>query len=182
MSLLSKVFKKAKGLIRKVAPVASLIPGPVGIAAGTIGGLLGPGSKASRGAAAAPATFGLPAASIAPMGVSGMSILPNLGRLALGGTAVATAGRVVVAGGRRVFNSAQAYCRKHPAWCAGIGGTAAVEAMINAGQLPALKKRRAKGISGTELKNFRRVARVIHKYCAPVRSAMRSPAMRRGRR
>lgn len=101
----------------------------------------------------------------------GQSLIPGAARV----------GGLVVAGARGVTRSAISYCKRHPSWCSTIGGVAAVEALISDGQLPLIKHRRAKGISGTEFKNFRRVARVINKYCAPVRKAMRSPAMKRSK-
>jgi len=92
---------------------------------------------------------------------------------------IAAGGRVVMGAVRAVPKAAANLCRKYPQWCATIGGTAAVEAMIHAGQLPMPKRRRTKGISGHELKAFRRVARFTSKYCAPVHRAMKAPAMRR---
>lgn len=174
MSLLSKVFKKAKGLIRKVAPITSLIPGPIGAISMGASAILGPGSKAMRAstAAAAPPTFSVP---------STMSMLPALPAItralpAVGGAAV----RVGVAGAKRVYSAAASYCRKHPSWCSTVGGIAAVEAMIGRGELPLPKRRRGRGITATELRNFKRVAKFTSKYCAPVRKAMKAPAMRRG--
>jgi len=82
---------------------------------------------------------------------------------------------------RRIAASAAALCRRNPQWCATIGGLAAVEAMVRSGQLPPVKRRRQRGITATELRNFKRVAKFTSKYCAPVRRAMSAPVMRKGR-
>jgi len=81
----------------------------------------------------------------------------------------------------RIAASAMNYCRRNPQWCATVGGAVAVEAMIRAGQLPAMKRRRGRGITSVELRNFKRVAKFTSKYCAPVRRAMKAPVMRKAR-
>jgi len=139
--------------------------GPWGAVAGTLGTVLG-GAIAGRlsrgGSPGLPGNIGVPSFS-AGMGLAGP---------------IVAGGRVAVAGARSAIRSAIAYCKRHPAWCAGIGGVAAVEGLINSGQLPAVKHSRGRGLSSRDLRSFRRVARLIHRYCAPVRSAVRSPAMR----
>lgn len=93
----------------------------------------------------------------------------------------AGAGMVVGAvglGARTVMRSATTYCRRHPAWCAQIGGTAAIAAMIQGGQLPTIKRRRARGISATEFRGFRRVHNVLKDFCAP-RMRVRSKGLKR---
>lgn len=173
MSLLSKIVKS-------VAPAAAtfgkLIPG-IGTAVSLAGTAATAYYAAKAGSAvpAAPAPMALPAfPGVGGFSTAGLgsSFLPAVGRVA--GTAI----RVGAAGARRVASSAAAYCRKHPGWCQTIGGIAAVEAMIQNGQLPAMKSRRGRGITATELKNFKRVARFTSKYCAPVRKAMSSRALR----
>ncbi|HEX2980673.1 MAG TPA: hypothetical protein VHO48_10460 [Anaerolineaceae bacterium] len=135
------------------------------------------GAYQSLKSPAAPSMPGL--GTIMPQGMTmgGMQLggaLPAIGRV--GGTLV----RGGVAGAKRIYSSAASYCRKHPGWCQTIGGIAAVEALVQQGQLPVMKSRRGRGITATELKNFRRVARFTSKYCAPVRRAMSSKAVRRG--
>lgn len=173
MSLLSK-------LVKSVAPAAAafgkFIPG-----IGTAVSLAGTAATAYY---AAKSSAGAPAAISPPMPSLSAGMFPSastLGRVLPGAGAVA--GRAVgygVASAKRVYNAAASYCRRHPQWCSTIGGIAAVEAMIGRGELPVPKRRRGKGISATELKNFRRVARFTSQYCAPVRRAMTSRAVRRG--
>lgn len=88
-----------------------------------------------------------------------------LGRVLPG--AVIGAGRVAIAGVGRAARGAMELCRRHPAWCAQIGGTAAVAALIESGQLPAPRRRRARGITGREFRAFKRVHKVLSTFCAP---------------
>lgn len=181
MSLLSKVFSTAKGIV--ASPVGRVLGGVLG---GPVGAVLSTAAtaygiyQATRVPAAPSPTMTLPQAmpGVSSAGMFPTSFggaLPAVGRV--GGAAV----RYGVAGAKRVYQSAASYCRKHPGWCQTIGGIAAVEAMIQGGQLPAIKARRGRGITATELKNFRRVARFTSKYCAPVRRAMSSRAVRGGK-
>jgi len=163
MSLLSSIGKVFKSVASVAAPaLGTLFGGPVG---GIVGGAIG-------------SILTTPKIS---QGVSSAGMFPGLSLGALPAVAGGVA-RVGVAGAKRVYGAAAGYCRKHPQWCSTIGGIAAVEALINSGQLPIPKRRRAKGISGTELKNFRRVAKFTSQYCAPVRRAMTTKALRRGSR
>lgn len=177
MSLLKSLVSGAKKIISSpvVRAAAPILGGPVGIALTTASTAYGAYQALKTPPAPAfPGVGGLNgsgATSFAGMG----SLLPAVGRV--GGAAV----RVGVAGAKRVYSSAASYCRKHPGWCQTIGGIAAVEALIQNGQLPPVKARRGKGITATELKNFKRVARFTSKYCAPVRKAMSSRALRGGK-
>lgn len=175
-------------IVKKIAPIAAtvgrFIPG-IGTTLSMAGTAATAYYAAKSAVPAAPAPTFTP--QIVPMpGVGSMqagmfpsfptSLTRALPALAgVGGAAV----RVGVAGAKRVYQSAASYCRKHPGWCQTIGGIAAVESMIQSGQLPAMKSRRGRGITATELKNFKRVARFTSKYCAPVRRAMSAPAVRR---
>lgn len=94
--------------------------------------------------------------------------------------AVGRGAAVLVKGARAIPRAAISLCRKYPQWCSTIGGTVAVEALMNSGQLPPPKRRRGKGISAHELRAFKRVARFTSKYCAPVHRAMKAPAVRHG--
>lgn len=87
--------------------------------------------------------------------------MPGIGRSLLAPGLGYRAGRAVGTAAR----SAMTYCRRHPAWCAGAGGLAAVEALVSGGQLPPVKRRRARGISGRELSAFRRVSKTLNKWC-----------------
>lgn len=143
MSLLKKLGSFAKAALPTIAP---MIPGPLGVVA-----KIGAAGVAARSAAAV-----LPGVGAAS------SFLPALPTVARGaGLVVGTGIRL----GRNVAASAMTYCRRHPAWCAAAGGVGAVESMIRGGQLPPIKRRRARGITGTELKNFRRVSRVLDRWC-----------------
>lgn len=178
MSLLKSIVSGVKKVISSpvVRAAAPILGGPVGIAVSTLGTAYG--AYQSLKGAATPAM--LPNQIQPAMPGIGMGMFPSsLGRtipaLAGAGGALVRGG---VAGARRVYQSAASYCRKHPGWCQTIGGIAAVEAMVQNGQLPAIKSRRGRGITATELKNFKRVARFTSKYCAPVRKAMSSRALR----
>jgi len=170
-------MSKLSKLIRKVAPIAgALLPGVGGVVARGLGAAFGSGQ-----AAAPPTTFdfGAGQAMFPAIGAGVGRALPAIGR-ALG----PGLGGIVGVGARGVgtiARSAMTYCKRHPAWCASIGGVAAVEALVGNGSLPPIKRSRGRGISASDLRKFKRVARVIHRYCAPVRSAMRSPAMRRSK-
>lgn len=107
-----------------------------------------------------------------------MSVLPRLaplaGRGVMGGLGYG-AGRAL-GGARTIVRSAMSYCRRHPGWCSSIGGLAAVEALVSGGQLPPIRHRRARGISGRELSSFRRVSKTLNKWCktpAPTQRARR---------
>lgn len=101
-------------------------------------------------------------------GVGPVGPQPTMGSLPriLGGAAGIAVGAVTL-GARTVARSAITYCRRHPAWCAQIGGTAAIAAMISDGTLPPIKRRRARGITAAQFKGFRRVHNVLSGFCAP---------------
>ncbi len=174
---LSRLWKSVR---KVVAPaIGAVLPGPIGAIAGAVLGGTSrvPSVVTPQPTAIAPASFApmaLPGIG-AGMASAGMRLLPAVG---------AAAGGMVARGAlsaRRIASSAAALCRRNPSWCATIGGIAAVEAMVRSGQLPPTKRRRARGITGTELRNFKRVAKFTAKYCAPVRRAMSAPVMRKGR-
>lgn len=181
MSLLSK-------LIQRIAPVAAtfgkLVPG-----VGTAVSLAGTAATAYYSSRSGPGAIG---AQVIQPGVGPsmpspitMGMFPGMTSIGRALPAIPAlvggAARIGVTGAKRVYSAAASYCRKHPQWCSTIGGIAAVEAMIGRGELPIPKRRRGKGISATELRNFRRVVKFTSKYCAPTKRAMRAPAMRRGR-
>lgn len=87
--------------------------------------------------------------------------------------AIVGGGAVVARGARAVVSSAASYCRRHPGWCASIGGLGAVQAMIQSGQLPPVRRSRGRGISSREFRSFRRVHSVLSKFCAPKMSIRR---------
>lgn len=171
-------------IVKNIAPVAAtlgkFIPG-IGTAVSLAGTAATAYYAAKQSAPPVAPGGGFQAQMVAP----GMSLgsLGSLGRVSLPALSSFAGGavRVGVAGARRVYSAAAGYCRKHPQWCSTIGGIAAVEAMIGRGELPIPKRRRGKGISATELKNFKRVAKFTSKYCAPVHRAMRAPAVRGGK-
>lgn len=170
-SLVSGVKKVISSpVVRAVAPAL----GPIGVGISALGT-----ARAAYESMKAPPAFpgvggmnGISSASMFPALPGVGSLLPAVGRVAAG------AARIGVVGAKRIYSSAASYCRKHPGWCQTIGGVAAVEAMIQRGELPAMKSRRGRGITATELKHFKRVARFTSKYCAPVRKAMSSRALR----
>lgn len=163
MSLLSKVWKGVRSVAAPV--IGSAIGGPAGA---IVGGLLA-GSSQPRVPAAPPPSFppampgtGLvngfqPAMAVLPRTLT--PLVPQIGRAA--GVAVGAG----LAGARAIARSAMTYCRRHPQWCSTIGGIAAVEGLIRSGQLPPIKRRRARGITATELRNFKRVTKTLNKWC-----------------
>lgn len=119
----------------------------------------------------------LPTAGMAGLPAILGRTLPTVGRALPGVGAVAGGARLagVARGATALARGAATWCRKNPAWCASIGGTAAVEALIRNGQLPMPKRRRAKGISASELKAFRRVASVIRRHAPTARKVPCKP-------
>ena len=164
MSLFSKIKKVAGNVVKAVAaPVLTTVGaaygGPVGASIGSsIGSSFG-GSFVAGGATA------------------GMSSLPQLGRVL--GTGAMAVGGVVARGSRAIYASASYYCRKYPAWCAQVGGIAAVSALVDNGTLPAIKRRRRRGITPRDLQSFRRVAGLIKTYGPTARKVPTRCAPRR---
>jgi len=178
---LSKLWKGVRSIAAPI--IGGALGGPAGAA---LGQLLGGGGNKSVGQVPA-----------APMPLSGFQgSMPGAG---FGGTLTRTAGPAMLMpllgggaralapalgfgagmalrGARTAARSAMAYCKRHPAWCASIGGLAAVEGLVSGGQLPPVKRRRARGITGRELSSFKRVSRVLNNWCkvpAPTQRARR---------
>lgn len=180
MSLLGKFLDVGKSILN--SPVAKV----AGTFLGGVPGALLAGASTAYGAYQALKT---PSAGAVLPGAGSVSTLSSMPSLSMGmsptsmaglGSAVRVGGRLVVTGIRGVAKGAANLCRKYPQWCATIGGTAAVEALMHSGQLPVPKRSRGRGITAHELRAFKRVARFTSKYCAPVHKAMRAPAVRRG--
>lgn len=148
MSLLKSIGKAVGAVARVVAPVAAVVPGGQAIAgvAGVVGRL------GARSATPSVTSGILPGGMMAP------GMLPTLP--ALGG-AVAVGARAVGFAAGRAMRGAIAWCRRNPAWCSTVGGTAAVASMIENGQLPMPRRRRGRGLSGRDLRGFRRTVRLI---------------------
>lgn len=172
MSFISKLWKSVRGVAGPV--LGGIVGGPFGA---VLGGALGGGTKTigqvpsglgSMSAFGASSTIG---SSIFPAIGASRAVMP-IARSIMPGVA-----GTIIRGGRGAMASANAYCRRHPVWCSTLpGGLAAVADMVSGGQLPPIKRRRAKGISGTELKNFRRVSMLMNKWCkvpAPTQRARR---------
>jgi hypothetical protein len=136
-------------IVKIAAPIAgAYFGGPIGATiaggiAGSFGGSAQPGSGAQ---------------------VASMAALPSIGTVGTVGGAVARAG---VAGARAIIASARYYCAKYPGWCISIGGLGAVQGMVQNGQLPVHRRRRARGISASEFRGFRKVHKVLSGFCAP---------------
>jgi len=135
-------------LVKIAAPIAgAYFGGPVGAA---IGGALG----------------GLGGSSMPGSGqVASMAALPAIGGTT--GAVVGTTVRAGIAGARAILASARYYCAKYPGWCISIGGLGAVQGMVQNGQLPVHRRRRARGISASEFRGFRKVHKVLSGFCAP---------------
>lgn len=153
---------------RKIAQIAAPIVG--GVFGGPAGAALG--LQVSGALAKQPAPMALSGPTLvstqsgSAVFTQAMGALPQLGRAL---PMIGAAGGLVVSGARAAMRSAQVYCRRHPAWCAQIGGTAAIMAMIESGQLPPVPRRRGRGITPKDLKSFRRVANLVRGYCPTVR-------------
>lgn len=89
------------------------------------------------------------------------SLLPSMGSLPMLGAAAGTAVRVGMVGAKAAMRGAIQLCRRNPGWCSTIGGTAAVAAMIESGQLPAPRHRRGRGLSARDLRGFRKTVKLI---------------------
>jgi hypothetical protein len=101
----------------------------------------------------------------------------SIGRIA--GGAIVGGGALAIRGARSVAASAMSYCRRHPGWCASIGGLGAVQALVQGGQLPPIRRRRGRGITPREFRAFGRVHRVLSKFCAgPARGRVRGKPRR----
>jgi hypothetical protein len=149
MSILGKVLGNIAPLLGTV--VGGYFGGPQGAALGAkIGGAIG----TARGG---------PTANFAAMPGTGVATLAPIG---VG--AVAVGGRMAIAGAKAAYRGAIALCRRYPQWCIGVGGTAAISKMIESGQLPAPRpRRRGRGISGRDLRAYRRVHNTLAMFCAP---------------
>ena len=107
----------------------------------------------------APAAGAMPAMGALPPVAGGvLRALPG---------AVAAGGAVVARSAGALMRGATTWCRRNPAWCSTVGGTAAVAAMIGDGRLPMPRRRRARGISGRDLRSFRRVHNILARFCTP---------------
>jgi hypothetical protein len=175
VSILSKIWKGVRSVAAPL--IGGAIGGPVGAAIGTA---LGGSARVPSAVTPIPQTS-VPAAPNVNWGAlqPAAAVLPRIGPALLGGaTGMAGLARGAGYAAGRIYAAASSYCRRNPQWCATVGGMAAVEAMVRSGQLPAPKRRRGRGITATELRNFKRVAKFTSKYCAPVRRAMSAPALR----
>jgi len=143
-------------LLKSLGGALKRIGGSPAVAAAV--GIVNPVAGAMMGAVgAALRPSGLMPAALPGAGVVGMGALPAIG----------AAARVGIGMAGRAYRGAISLCRKHPAWCSTIGGTAAVAAMIESGQLPAPRHRRGRGISSGNLRAYRRVHNLLAGFCAP---------------
>lgn len=147
MSIFSKIIGAAAPI------VGGILGGPAGAA---LGGAIGGAINAPKGQALT--------ASIQPG--AGM-IYPTMGALPALGAAGGAAVRLGVGAVSRFGRGAISLCRRYPQWCSTIGGTAAVAAMLESGQLPMPRRRRGRGISGRDLRAYRRIHNVLAGFCAP---------------
>lgn len=160
-----------KSFLGAVAPVVGgIFGGPVGAAiGGAVGGALTKQPTYTQTAHATPIPYMQPASALPALGLGS---LPQLGRLGVG--AVGAMGGMAVRGAGSAMRGAMNLCRKYPTWCSTIGGTAAVAAMIESGQLPAPRRRRGRGISSRDLRSYRRVHTILAGFCAP-KARIRKP-------
>lgn len=180
MSLLKKVGKVIGGAARIVAPAIGAVNPLGGLAAAVVGTLGARTTAQTTAISPAPQLAPLPTARMSLV-AAGPQVMPGIGPIPTMGSLPGIATRVLPQLGRlggvavgmgirgvsRVASSAARYCKANPGWCATIGGVAAVEALINSGQLPVHRQRRARGLTGREMRSFRKVHRVLSKFCAP---------------
>lgn len=147
----SKPMSLLKDLVSVAAPViGGLVGGPAGVAIGAALGGLGSARTSAPGSGQ----------------VASLGSLPSIGG-AVGGAVVGTTVRAGIAGARAILSSARYYCAKYPGWCISIGGLGAVQGMVQNGQLPVHRRRRARGITAGEFRGFRKVHKVLSGFCAP---------------
>jgi hypothetical protein len=153
-------FRKLVGVAAPI--VGGIVGGPVGMA---LGGALGAAVQKT------PAQISTQAAQVssltASMAPASMGALPQVFGRTL--PMIGAAGGAIVAGARTVARSANVYCRRHPAWCASIGGLPGVVGLLESGQLPPIRRRRGRGLTPKDLRSFRRVANTIKVFCPTVR-------------
>lgn len=160
-----------KSILSVAAPiVGGAFGGPVGAAlGGAIGQAFAPKPQYTAASHAYTPPYMQPASALPALG---MGALPQLGRLGVG--AAGAIGGMAVRGAGSAMRGAMNLCRKYPTWCSTIGGTAAVAAMIESGQLPAPRRRRGRGISSRDLRSYRRVHGILAGFCAP-KARIRKP-------
>jgi hypothetical protein len=149
MSLLKSIGKVVGNVARAVTPVLSTV-NPA------LGGLTGIASHLGQRSTV------MPGAGLTS------SLLPGMGALPMIGAAAGTAVRVGIVGARAAMRGAITLCRRNPGWCSTIGGTAAVAAMIESGQLPAPKRRRGRGLSARDLRGFRKTSRLMRQVASSI--------------
>lgn len=147
MSLLKSIGGIVGKVARAVAPVVSTFQPQLGGVAAAVGQL---GARTSGAA------------------MPGAGFLPMLGALPAVGAAAGAAVRVGIVGARAAMRGAITLCRRNPGWCSTIGGTAAVAAMIESGQLPAPKHRRGRGLSARDIRGFRKTVRLTRAVAGSV--------------
>lgn len=149
VSILEKIAPGSTAIFGGAAAASMGLPPQVGMAAGSsLAGRYGPGAQ----------TVSLPGAGATQVALPALPVL---------GAGAVIAGRALAAGAGWAMRGAMTLCRRHPQWCMGIGGTAAVAAAIQSGQIPAPRRGRRRGISASEFRGFNRVHRVLSKFCAP---------------
>lgn len=185
MSLLSSIAKAGAGLFTgalktvtgALGAAGNVVKTTVGAAIG--GGVVNVGSKilaAVGGPVGAAVGVGVPLAaavltaatsdSSPPAGVNPSKTLASLPGIGGGGGVMPTGG--APRGARGIMSSANSYARRYPQWAMSVGGTTGIAQMIASGQLPAVKRRRGRGISSRDLRSFKRVARLVSHFSRPV--------------
>lgn len=151
----------------------SILKNIIGVAAPIVGGMFGGPVGAALGSAIGGAINQPRGFAPTPMAQPGsgmiyptMGSLPSLSAGAAGGVAMGAV-RLGVGAVSRFGRGAIQLCRRYPQWCSTIGGTAAVAAMLESGQLPMPRRRRGRGISGRDLRAYRRIHNVLAGFCAP---------------
>ena len=150
MSLLKSIGRVVGSVAKAVTPVVSAVSPILGSGTAVLGQL---GQRS-------------PASAIMP-GI-GATFLPTLPALGAVGAVAGAAVRVGMVGARAAMRGAITLCRRNPGWCSTIGGTAAVAAMIESGQLPAPRRRRGRGLSARDLRGFRKTSRLMRQVASTI--------------
>lgn len=148
----------------------SILRQVIGVAAPIVGGFFGGPAGAAAGMALGQAIqkpAAMPVSSFAAQPGSGM-VYPAMGALPAIGAAAGTVARFGVGIVSRAGRGAIQLCRRYPQWCSTIGGTAAVAAMIESGQLPMPKRHRGRGLSARDLRGFRRTSRLMRQVASSI--------------
>lgn len=156
--------------LRRLAPTVAqmgagfLAGGPAGAAAAGLASLQKPPTVSGTMSGFLPQLGGTMGAIAPALGSIFGRVLPGAG--AIGG-AVAVGG-MAMRGVGAAARAANAWCGRNPAWCVSVGGLPAVLSMVQSGQLPLMKRRRRRGLSGRDLRGFYKTSRLMRRVAGTI--------------